>query len=67
MSVAFETAVPRAHRRRRITAKPANEIEAERDYMQAVALFGAQSQDAVGAKRHLRMIRRFNHVYGWAC
>ena len=58
--------MPRAHRRRRITAKPANEAEAEADFKQAVALYGADSKDALGAQRHLRMIRRFNHVYGWS-
>ncbi len=66
MTVAFETTSPRAHRRRRITAMPANEAEAESDFNDAVTLFGAGSKDAEGAKRHLRMIRRFNHVYGWS-
>ncbi len=39
---------------------------AESDFNDAVSLFGAGSKDAEGAKRHLRMIRRFNHVYGWS-
>ena len=66
MSSLFESAAQRAHRRHRITAKPANEAEAEKDFKQAVTLFGADSALAEGARRHLRMIRRFNHVYGWS-
>lgn len=43
-----------------------NEAEAEAMLQQAIAEFGRDSAAAACARRHLRIIRRFNQHYGWA-
>lgn len=43
-----------------------NEAEAETMLQQAIAEFGRDSAAAACARRHLRIIRRFNRHYGWA-
>ena len=47
-------------------AQAPNETDAEILLQQAIAEHGRDSAAVACARRHLRIIRRFNQHYGWA-
>ena len=54
------------HRQHRApNVRPINEREAESALRDAIAEFGQGSASADCARRHLKLICRFNELYGW--